>query len=193
LVSDHNANNARHPTKAAPVIQDGKVTLAESGAIVQYILAKYGNGKLQIPVDADNFADYLYYFNFANGYFQPMMTRYSALSRLNLPSGSGDAFTQLAKRNFTQALKIVEDRVGKNTWLAGEEFTAADIMLVVSLTTLRLFFPYGLEEYPATVAYLKRIGERAGYKRAMAKGEAGFTPILGAAAPEPLKPQAADK
>jgi glutathione S-transferase len=74
--------------------------------------------------------------------------------------------------------------LSNNTWLAGDEFTAADIMIVFSLTTMRRYFPYSLEEYPATVAFLKRVSEREGYQRAMSKGDPGFTPLIGAGKPE---------
>jgi glutathione S-transferase len=57
---------------SAPVIQDldGKVTLGESGAIVEYILARHANGKLSIPVSDDKYPEYLYYLHFGNGYLQ---------------------------------------------------------------------------------------------------------------------------
>ena len=82
------------------------------------------------------------------------------------------------------ALKLLDERLRENEWLAGEVFTAADVMNVVSLTTLRIFVPYSLEAYPNIVKYLQRIGARKGYKRAMEKGDPGFKPILGAEAPE---------
>lgn len=80
-------------------------------------------------------------------------------------------------------LGLVNERLKDNEWLAGTEFTAADVMTVVSLTTMRLFMPYSLESYPNVVAYLKRVGMREGYKRAMAKGDPGLEPVLGVEAP----------
>ena len=88
----------------------------------------------------------------------------------------------IAKREH--ALKLLDERLGGNEWLAGKEFTAADVMNVVSLSTLRIFVPYGLESYPNIVSYLQRVGEREGYKSAMEKGDPGFEPILGAKAPK---------
>jgi glutathione S-transferase len=97
-----------------------------------------------------------------------------------------DPVAHFVTRGYNLSLKILEDRVSTNTWLAGDEFTAADIMNVFSLTTMRLFAPFSLENYPGIVAYLKRIGEREGYKRAMAKGDPGFTPLLCAEKPKTL-------
>ena len=66
---------ALHPMGAAPVIEDGPLVLAESGAIVEYIIAKHGAGRLALPPDHPGFADYLYWFHFANGNLQPVMGR----------------------------------------------------------------------------------------------------------------------
>lgn len=97
---------------------------------------------------------------------------------------------QFVKRNRETSLKMLDDRLKRNTWLAGEEFTAADVMVVFTLSTMRLFVPYELTGYEGILAYLKRVGERPGYKRATEKGDPGLVPILGAEAPEPMIPQA---
>jgi glutathione S-transferase len=78
----------------------------------------------------------------------------------------------------------LEDRVAQSTWLAGEEFTAADLLSVFGVTTVRLFWLFGLEKYPAILAWLKRVSEREAYRTAMEKRDPGFTPLLGAEAPE---------
>lgn len=77
-----------------------------------------------------------------------------------------------------RVLALVEARLGAVPYLAGSEFTAADIMSVFSLTTMRLFQPLDLAPCPHLRAYLQRIGERPAYRRAMAKGDPGFVPML---------------
>ena len=77
---------ALHPIGAAPVITDGDLVLAESGAVVDYIIAKYGNGRLALAPDHPDFAHYLYWFHFANGTLQANMGRNMILNRLNLPT-----------------------------------------------------------------------------------------------------------
>ena len=72
----------------------------------------------------------------------------------------------------------VEARLGEAPYLAGRESTAADIMSVFSLTTMRLFQPVDLAPHPNILAYLQRIGERPAYRRAMAKGDPDLTPKL---------------
>jgi glutathione S-transferase len=170
------ALKALHPIGAAPVITDGAVVLAESGAILDYILARHGGGRLALPPEDPAFADYLYWLHFANGTLQPSMGRMMILSRLSLPA---DHPVQAAMRGrLERAWGLVEARVATVPWLAGEAFTAADIMTVFSLTTMRSFFPVDLAPYPAIRAYLQRVGAREGYRRAMAKGDPAMAPML---------------
>lgn len=76
-------------------------------------------------------------------------------------------------------LNHYNDRLGKGPYLAGDELTAADIMSVYSLTTNRYFDASSLKGFDNILAYLKRIGERPAYKRAMEKGDPGMIPALG--------------
>jgi glutathione S-transferase len=171
------------------VIQDGNITLAESGAIFEYILTKYGNGKLVVSPTADNYADYLYFLHFGNGYFQPALVKCGPQLRLDpLPD---DAASKFSRRNFERALEMLENRLAQSTWLAGDDFTAADLMNVCTLTTMRLFFPYSLKEYPNIVAFLQRVAKREAYQRALEKGDPGLKPVIGVEKPEPIRPKAA--
>ena len=63
---------ALHPFETAPVIVDGSVVLSESGAIIEYIIARYGQGRLSVRPEAPNYADYLFWFHFANGSMMPV-------------------------------------------------------------------------------------------------------------------------
>jgi len=169
---------ALHPIGSAPLLEDeGGVLLAESGAIVEYILAKYGRGWLAIAADDPGFADYLYWLHFANGTLQPAMGRNMILSRLDL--AAEHPLARAMRGRLDRALRLMNDRLAAAPWLAGERFTAADIMTVFSLTTMRLYYPADLSPYPAILAYLQRVGARPAYQRAMAKGDPGFAPMLG--------------
>jgi glutathione S-transferase len=73
----------------------------------------------------------------------------------------------IGMRLETMAQKLVqllEGRVAQSTWRAGEEFMAADLLSVFGVTTMRLFWPFGLEKCPAISAWLKRVGEREAYR-----------------------------
>jgi glutathione S-transferase len=167
---------ALHPIGAAPVITDGNVVLAESGAILDWILAKHGGGRLVVAPSDPGFADYLYWLHFANGTLQPAMGRMMILARLSLPADH-PAVSAMRGR-LERAWALVEARLGQASWLAGEALTAADIMNVFSLTTMRSFFPVDLAPYSNVRAYLGRVGAREGYRRAMAKGDPGMAPML---------------
>ncbi len=165
-----------HPLGNAPILTEGALVLAESAAIIDYIIAKHGGGRLALtPAHAD-FADYLYWFHFANGNLQPHMGRNMILNRLQLPAN--DPMLLGTQGRLTRALDLVEARLGTADYLAGTEFTAADIMTVFSLTTMRLFMPLDLAPYAHIRAYLSRIGARDGYQRAMLKGDPDLVPML---------------
>ncbi|MDP2329611.1 MAG: glutathione S-transferase [Reyranella sp.] len=167
---------ALHPIGAAPVITDGDLVLAESAAIVDYIVAKYGEGRLALAADHPDFAQFLYWFHFANGTLQPATGRNMILGRLNLPADN--PILGAMKGRLALALGLVESRLGTVDYFAGRAFTTADIMNVFSLTTMRLFLPFELAPYPAILAYLQRIGARAAYQRAMRKGDPDMAPLL---------------
>ncbi|MCY0386532.1 glutathione S-transferase family protein [Robbsia sp. Bb-Pol-6] len=167
---------ALHPLGTAPIITDGPLVLAESGAIIEYILAKYGQGRLAPTPDAPEFADYLYWFHFANGTLQPAMGRNMSLRRLNLPADN--PVLAGVKARLDHAFDLVENRLAAVPYFAGDALTAADIAIVFSLTTMRHFLPMSLAPYPHILAYLQRIGEREAYRRAMRKGDPDFTPML---------------
>ena len=167
---------ALHPLGSAPVINDGDVVLAESGAVVEYIIAIYGNRRLTLAPDHPGFADYLYWFHFANGSFQPAIMRVFAMLRLD-PAPDHPAL-KVAVQRREQMLGLIDARLASADYLAGEAFTAADIMTVFSVTTMRLFHDYSLAPYPNILAYLARIGARPCYQRAMQKGDPGMVPLL---------------
>ena len=167
---------ALHPLGAAPVIEDGDVLLAESGAIVEYIIAKHGEGRLVLAPEHPDFAQFLYWFHFANGTLQPATGRNMILGGLDL--AAENPMLRAMKGRLDLALGLVEARLGKTDYLAGAEFTTADIMAVFSLTTMRYFLPYDLAPYPAIRAYLQRIAARPAYRRAMQKGDPGMSLLL---------------
>ncbi|KJC61696.1 glutathione S-transferase [Bradyrhizobium sp. LTSPM299] len=167
---------ALHPIGAAPVITDGDLVLAESGAVVEYIIAKYGNGRLAVRPDHPDFAPFLYWFHFANGTLQAQMGRNMILNRLNL--AADNPMLVATKARLDRSFELVNARVRDANYLAGDEFTSADIMIGFSLTTMRYFLPYDFERCPDIKAYLGRIAARPAYRRAMEKGDPGMALLL---------------
>ncbi len=171
------ALRALHPLGAAPVIEEDGLLLAESAAIVDYILARHGGGRLRPAPEHPDFAAYLYWFHFANGNLQPVMGRLMVVGRAGLAPDHPVRVS--AEGRVNRVMALVEARLAEADHLAGRDFTAADIMSVFSLTTMRLFQPLDLRPYPHILAYLARIGARPAYRRAMAKGDPGLEPMLG--------------
>lgn len=181
--------NALHPLGAAPVIEDGNVKLAESGACVEYIAQTHGKGRFIIGPDHKNYADYLYWFHFANASFQAALMRDLAIKAVGGAADSTDRGAAILDRfsqKFSAMLKLINDRLAEVPWLAGDEFTAADIMLVCCLTTMRCFNPYDLGGYEHILAYLARVSARDGYRQARQKGdpELDIEALAGAASPQ---------
>ena len=158
------------------IVNDGDVRIAESGAIVDYIVAKYGDGRLVLEPNHPDFAQFLYWLHFANGTFQPATGRNMILNRLDLPAEN--PVVTAMKGRLALALGLLDERLTSNQFLAGAAFTTADIMIVFTLTTMRLFYAYDLKPYSAILAYLQRIGARPAYQRAMAKGDPDMAPLL---------------
>ena len=179
------------PLGAAPVIIDATfdashpLKLAESGAIVDWIIHKHGNGRLALPPSHKDYADYLYWFHLANGNVQPVLHRSMNVGMLQL--GPDHPSQKTVDGRLKRVLDHVNDRLTQVPWLAGEEFTAADIMNVWCFTTMRLFFPFDLTGYDGILAWLQRVGQRPAYRKAMEKGDPGFTPVLGAEKPQPFR------
>jgi glutathione S-transferase len=141
---------------------------------MEYIIGKYGRGRLAVAPDKPNYADYLYWFHFANGSMMP-----SQMSGLgNKPGEEESPRARFMRARCDRAWDMVEERLGKAPYLAGADFTAADIIMLFPLTTMRAFVPRDIAKYPHIKAYLQRIGERAGYRRAMQKGDPNMAPML---------------
>ena len=160
-----------HTLGTAPIITDGDVVLPESGAIMEYIIGKYGAGRLAVGPEASNFADYLFWFHFANASMLPSQTGAPREGVEESPRA------QFMRARSDRAWALVEARLGASAYFAGDEFSAADIM-GFALTTMRVFAPRDLSPYPNILAYLKVIGARPAYQRAMEKGDPQLTPLL---------------
>ena len=178
---------ALHPIGAAPVIQDGDLTLAESSACLEYIINVYGAGKLTVKPGEKNYADYLYFLHFANGTLQPALGRVMTLRFAGVdPDGN---HVVRCENKVHQCLEHLDRRLSQATWLAGDEFTAADIMTVFSLTGMREFYQYDLGKYENVLAYLKRVAEREAYQRTFQKADPDIDvqALIQAQPPPPFK------
>ena len=169
------AYRAIHPFGTAPVITDGDLVLGESGAIIDYIIQTYGRGRFALTAGQPGFPDYLFWFHFANGSMMPSAMVDMVLTMTGTKdSAAGRSLGARAVR----AYDMIEQRLGEAHYFAGDTFTAADIMMLFPLTTMRVFAPRDLAAFPNTRAYLQRIGERPAFQAAMKKADPDFPPML---------------
>lgn len=164
---------ALHPMGIAPVITDGDLVLGESGAICDYLVAKYGNGQLVPAVDDPDFADHLFWFHWSNGTFMATL-----LMQLAVTFAGGDPTAGFVGDRARISWDLIEKRLGEAPFFGGRNLTTADIMMVYSVTTSRAFRNASIDAFPNLKAYLARIGERPAYRIAMAKAEPGMEPYL---------------
>src|SRR5271155_5795599 len=98
-----------HPLGSAPVIQDGEVTMAESLAIFTYILDLYGDGKLRIAPGKPGYADFTYWFHYANAGLMPQMMQH--MFSLMAPSAEGDPRAEIMRERFGRHLRMLDSRL----------------------------------------------------------------------------------
>jgi len=155
-----------HPLGKAPIIRDGDTVLAESGAIVDYIVHRHGAGRLAVPPQAPEYARYLYWLHFAEGSLMSLMLIALVLSRV--PEGSASAAGTRVLARMKQMLAFVDAELAAGPYFAGEQFTAADVMMTFPFTTMRLFLDYDLSPHSNILEYLVRIESRPAFQKAMA-------------------------
>ena len=152
-----------HPLGKSPVITDGDKTIAESGAIVEYIIERYGNGRLKPKPGSNDYWKYVEWMHYAEG--SAMLPLLLALYAGLL----GDAADLLRPRidgEIANNLSYMEAGLGDRAFFVGSDLTGADIQLLFVLEAAGS----RLEPYPALMAYRDRMHARPAYKRGIEKG-----------------------
>ena len=160
------AMKAIHALGKAPIVRDGDIVLAESGAIVDYLVHRHGAGRLAIPPANDDYARYLYWLHFAEASLMSLMLIALVVGRI--PEAASSPVRARVLDRMKAMLGFVDAELAGRRFFAGEELTAADVMMVFPFTTMRRFLDYDLAPYANIAAYLERIGERPAYRKAMA-------------------------
>ena len=170
---------AIHPLGKSPVIIDNGNTIAESGAIIEYLIETYGQGRLIPPPKTPERLRYTYWMHYAEGSAMPplllkllftvMPKRAPALLRPVVRKVSTQVLTALVTPQLKQHMDFWEAELSKSEWFAGEAFTAADIQMSFPLEAAAA--RAGLEQrHPKAIAFLDRIHARPAYQRALEKG-----------------------
>jgi glutathione S-transferase len=169
-----------HPLGKSPVITDGDFTLAESGAIIEYLVGRYGNGRLVPAADTPARLRYTYWLHYAEGSMMPpllMKLIFDRIERTPMPFFAKPIAKAIARKtkgsfiepNINRHLDYMETELGKTAWFAGPEFTAADIQMGFPLEAA--VARGGLDtKRPNLIAFLERIHARPAYKKAIERG-----------------------
>jgi len=155
-----------HALGKAPVIRDGNTVLAESGAIVDYIVHRYAGDRLAVAPAAHDYARYIYWFHFAEGSLMSLLILALVLSRV--PEADASPVRARVLERMKQTLAFIDSELAQATYFAGTTFSAADVMMTFPFTTMRHFLKYDLTPYANILAYLQRIESRPAYRKAMA-------------------------
>jgi glutathione S-transferase len=157
---------ALHPAATAPIIQDGDLTLPESAAIIEYICHRHAGGRLTVGPDQPNYPHYLYWMHFNNNILGLLFGK-GALRIQQPPGPEVQRMAGLFKRREDGYYRFLDQQLGKSPYVAGPEFTGADIMVVFPLTSLARFGGRAIDDLPNVGAYVKRISARPAYIKAM--------------------------
>lgn len=172
---------ALHPAGTAPVISDGDVVLAETNAIVDYILDKYeATPRLRPAKESPERVPYLYWVNAGQGSLMPMLLMVFIINKMTEKSPESiqqevKTLTQSAMEGFSipriQALlKLMDEHLIEQDYLAGETLTAADIVLSFELQMLKNMPFINLQQsYPHIFNYIQHIESLASFQRAVEK------------------------
>jgi glutathione S-transferase len=171
---------AIHPLGKSPVIEDGGQTLAESGAIVEYLAERYGAGRFVPAAGTPERLRYRYWMHFAEGTAQPPLLLKLLFDRVE--TGPMPFFVRPVARSIAQRVKstyiqpnidrnldFMEGELAQREWFAGAEFSAADVQMSFPLEAAVV--RGGLDaKRPRLLTYLERIHARPAYRRAIEKG-----------------------
>ena len=169
-----------HPLGKSPVITDGDLTLAESGAIIEYLVVRYGHGRLVPAADTPEKLRYTSWLHYAEGSMMPpllMKLIFDRIERAPMPFFAKPVARAIAQKtknsfiepNINRHLDYLEAELGKTAWFAGLEFTAADIQMSFPLEAA--VSRGGLDSRrPKLMAFLDRIHARPAYKKAIERG-----------------------
>jgi glutathione S-transferase len=173
------ALKAVHPLGKSPVITDGDVVVAESGAIIEHVLSTYGQGRLLPGDDGEDRRRYTFWLHYAEGSAMPPLLLKLVFSAL--PERSPGLIRPLVRLIAERAqhgfidpqialhTDFWESALGKSHWFAGEDFTAADVQMSFPVEAAASSSLLGAS-YPKLLSFLERIHARPAYQRALARG-----------------------
>ena len=169
-----------HPLGKSPVVTDASFTLAESGAIIEYLVERYADGCLAPARELPAYLRYRYWLHYAEGSLMPPLLLKLVFDKIEttpMPffvKPVANAISGKAKSSFIMPqvnthLDYLEAELGKSTWFAGNEFTAADVQMSFPLEAAAARGGLNASR-PKLMNYLKQIHARPAYQRALERG-----------------------
>jgi glutathione S-transferase len=156
-----------HPLGKSPIVVDDGEVFAETGAVVEYLIDRYGGDRLRPDAATPQRRRYSYWLHYAEGSAMPPLL-------MGLVLGRGGEAAKPAMSFVAAQIKLhfdyVDAELAKSNWFAGDEFSAADIMMSFPLE--RAARLKDTNTRPRIVDFVERIRSRAAYKRAVSRGEA---------------------
>ncbi|MBQ4827954.1 glutathione S-transferase [Alteromonas sp. MMG017] len=174
------ALRAVHPLGRSPVLTTPEGAIAESGAIVEYLVRKYGQTSFTSPESGENLQQYLFWLHFAEGSLMPPLVARLVLEKARQKGAKPFFIKPITNKlidgilnayygpNLAQSLRYVESYLAHHTWFAGEQPTGADVQMIFPLESL--VASGNAKDFPAIREYVKRVHARPAYKQALEKG-----------------------
>lgn len=172
-----------HPLGKAPVLCDGDLVLAETGAIFEYLMERYAAGRLQPAPGTPERLDYLYWRHFAEASLMPylamkllfggMVKRAPLIARPLLIPVARVVGALYLNPNLRREIDFIEAHLGTHAWFAGADFSAADVLIAFHLEAITGRMAPAAD-YPRIAAFVTRVRERPAYRRAAERG--GWSP-----------------
>jgi len=171
---------AVHPLGRSPVLTTPHGAIAESGAIVEYLVRNHAESGFTVPEEGKALQDYLFWLHFAEGSLMPPLVANLVLEKARQKGSKPFFIKPITDKlvdgiinayygpNLAQSLRYVESYLASNTWFAGEEPTGADIQMIFPLESL--VASGRADDFTAIRGYVKRVHERPAYQRALEKG-----------------------
>lgn len=170
-----------HPLGKSPVITDGDKVIAESGAMVEYLVETYGDDSWAFPKGSDEALDARYWLHYAEGSLMPLLVMqlvFKTIREKKMPffakpiankicSAVEDAFIL---PNFANHMQFINDKLEGKTWLVGERISVADIQMSFPLEAVFSRAGRIHQQYPNIVNYVARIHAHPAYLSALEKG-----------------------
>ncbi len=170
---------AVHPLGKSPVIADGELTVAESGAIIEYLLDRYDTEKRLRPTEGQALLDYRYWLHFAEGSLMPLLVM--KLVMMKVPQNPMPFFIKPIAKMITgkvqekfinpriePQMSFIEETLNQQTWFAGDKLTAADIQMSFPLQAASTRMD--LTKFPNISRFLKQVEKEPSYQKAIKKG-----------------------